>query len=70
MEIKIELNDFLLYQVAFATGVMMGETEYVPLDLVKKLYEGQLDLVDEMGTEDYIIELFESIEELKEEIKE
>lgn len=69
MEIKIELNDFLLYQVAFVAGVMSPEVDKVPLDLLKVLHEGQLEIVKEVGTEDFVIEMFEAIAELKEQLK-
>ena len=66
MEIKIKLEDFVLSNTLLMTEMTLGD--YAPLDFIQDAFKDQMDLVNEIGQENYIIDFMERLRESKKEL--
>lgn len=66
MEIKIELEDLVLSQTLLMTEIILGDA---PVKFIRGAFADQMDMVNEIGQEDYIIDFMEKLKQAKKELE-
>ena len=66
MEIKIELEDLVLSQTLLMTEVILGDA---PVKFIQGAFADQMEMVNEIGQEDYIIDFMEKLKQAKKELE-
>lgn len=66
MEIKIELEDLVLSQTLLMTEVILGD---VPIKFIKVAFADQMDMINDIGQENYVIDFMERLKQAKTELE-
>jgi len=66
MEIKIELEDLVLSQTLLMTEMTLGAA---PIKFIQGAFADQMEMVNEIGQEDYIIDFMEKLKQAKKELE-
>jgi hypothetical protein len=62
MEIKIELEDLVLSQTLLMTEVILGDA---PVKFIQGAFADQMEMINDIGQEDYIIDFMERLKKMK-----
>ena len=66
MEIKIELEDLVLSQTLLMTEIILGDA---PVKFIKVAFADQMDMINDIGQENYVIDFMERLKQAKTELE-